>query len=145
MAELSGIQILQYKVSVQLARQPLESFERTEKADDAVKGCNAGDVSHCHQVPNYCGQGYGYVAYDRHHGHVSSHEASYLRLLITDQRTLTDKNKGGTKDTPWAPRQCRGYGCPANRILSKTTFIVSNLLLGLSEDEVSDFANIRQV
>ncbi|KFY74530.1 hypothetical protein V499_05451 [Pseudogymnoascus sp. VKM F-103] len=139
--ELSGKEILERKVSVQLARKPEPAGEKTENVvsgGDAAEGTEGGRRR---QSGRGRGRGRGRGgrtarAGDRVEGEVASEEVLPLQD-ITNQAT-TDEAAKDDKKAARAPRERRERGPPADGIPSKNKVMVANLPYDLSEEKLKE-------
>lgn len=156
--ELSGKEILERKVSVQLARKPEPAGEKTEGAVSGGDGAEGTEGGRRRQSGRGRGRGRGRggrtaragdrvsfplpnsldttLTTSQPEGEVASEEVLPLQD-ITNQ--ATDEAAKDDKKAARAPRERRERGPPADGIPSKNKVMVANLPYDLSEEKVSSF------
>ncbi|KFY44326.1 hypothetical protein V494_01535 [Pseudogymnoascus sp. VKM F-4513 (FW-928)] len=138
--ELSGKEILERKVSVQLARKPEPAGEKTEGAVSGGDGAEGTEGGRRRQSGRGRGRGRGRGgrtarAGDRAEGEVAAEEVLPLQD-ITNQ--TTDEAAKDDKKAARAPRERRERGPPADGIPSKNKVMVANLPYDLSEEKLKE-------
>lgn len=153
-AELSGKEVLERKVSVQLARKP-EPAEKTEGANGEGAGAEGTRRRQSTRGRGRAGRGRGGRARGgRGSGDEKTEQgapsdggaaadapaADEVQALkdITNESN-TDKNKGAKGEkAPRPPRERKERGPPADGIPSKTKVMVANLPYDLTEDKLKE-------
>lgn len=138
--ELSGKEILERKVSVQLARKPEPAGE---KAADAANGeGSGGEGSRRRASGRGRGRGRGRggrgarggrageAGEEKKEGETGAADAQATAATDADATTETSKNQAR------APRERRERGPPADGIASKTKVMVANLPYDLTEEKL---------
>ncbi|KAI9719652.1 MAG: hypothetical protein M1812_003423 [Candelaria pacifica] len=161
-AELSGKEILERKVSVQLARQPEPAGERGE---GGASGGEAGSGGEGRRRGSGRGRGRGRGRGGRsgRGGRTRRGEAGAVEatdgptnvpgqvLPLTDTTNQASSAEPGTEGTitvdpakdgkPRVPRERKARGPPEDGIASKTKVMVANLPYDMTEDQLKDFFN----
>lgn len=145
-AELSGKEILERKVSVQLARKPEPAGEKTEAAAATTEGEGASGGEGGRRRPSGRGRGRGRGARGPRgaRGGNRSNAAEGGEVPTSEVLPLTDTTNqvapAEAKDTkkPAAPRERRERGPPADGIPSKNKVMVANLPYDLSEEKLKE-------
>jgi len=145
--ELSGKEILERKVSVQLARKPEPAGEKGEGATSGGEGVSGGEGSRRRQSGRGRGRARGRGGRggrtgergERGEGATDGLPAGEVVPLqdITNQ-AATDSSKDAKPQTPRAPRERRERGPPADGIPSKNKVMVANLPYDLSEEKLKE-------
>ncbi|KAH6715732.1 hypothetical protein DL95DRAFT_389698 [Leptodontidium sp. 2 PMI_412] len=148
--ELSGKEILERKVSVQLARKPEPNAEKGEGATSGGEGASGGEGRR-RQSGRGRGRGRGRGGRGgRSHGASRGEEGAELpageALPLTETTNTEPKDKEvKDKDTkekaekaPRVPRERRERGPPADGIPSKNKVMVANLPYDLSEEKLKE-------
>ncbi|PMD54041.1 RNA-binding domain-containing protein [Hyaloscypha bicolor E] len=145
-AELSGKEILDRKVSVQLARKPEPAGEKGEGATSGGEGVSGGEGGR--RRPSGRGRGRGRGRGGRggraargsrgeEGAEVPTSEA--LPLTETTNQTATEtKDKEAKPAANRVPRERRERGPPADGIPSKNKVMVANLPYDLSEEKLKE-------
>jgi len=138
-AELSGKEILDRKVSVQLARKPEPAGEKTEGAVSGGEGVSGAEGGRRRQSGRGRGRGRGRGgragrAGERQEGEVPSEEV----LPLQDITNTTTEAPNEEKKLARAPRERRERGPPADGIPSKNKVMVANLPYDLSEEKLKE-------
>jgi RNA recognition motif-containing protein len=147
--ELSGKEILERKVSVQLARKPEPAGEKTE-GDKNAEGQSGGEGGRRRQSGRGRGRARGRGgrrnAEQRQEGAEGVPQSDVLPLTdITNSaanQESASKEEGAKKTR--APRERRERGPPADGIPSKTKVMVANLPYDLSEEKVRFSSSLYQ-
>ncbi|KAG9234519.1 hypothetical protein BJ875DRAFT_461261 [Amylocarpus encephaloides] len=146
--ELSGKEILDRKVSVQLARKPEPAGEKTEGATSGGEGASGGEGRR-RQSGRGRGRGRGRGGRGGHAARGSKGEegaelpaADVLPLTDAPKETTekSDKTEKGDKEGKPArqPRERRERGPPADGIPSKIKVMAANLPYDLSEEKLKE-------
>ncbi|AEO66687.1 246a1f97-4788-4964-ad93-84d3863ca161 [Thermothielavioides terrestris] len=158
-AELSGKEILERKVSVQLARKP-ESNEKTEGAN-AEGGAEGARRRQSTRGRGRAGRGRGGRARGgrgsgdekKEEGAAATEDAAAqpaaLKDVTNEATGEKDKNTKDNKDSKPAkaqarPRERRERGPPADGIPSKTKVMVANLPYDLTEERLKELFTAYQ-
>lgn len=138
-AELSGKEILERKVSVQQARKP-------ETSQDKAEGAN-GDGEGTRRRQSTRGRGRargtrgGRAGGDKAEGETGDATAAAAQPL----KDITNENaEKGDKSKERAPRERRERGPPADGIPSKNKVMVANLPYDLSEEKLKELFEAYQ-
>lgn len=139
--ELSGKEILERKVSVQLARKPEPAGEKTEGAVSGGDAASGGEGGRRRQSGRGRGRGRGRGGRtartgDRQEGAEVPAEGVLPLQDITNQ--VVEEAPKEDKKQPRAPRERRERGPPADGIPSKNKVMVANLPYDLSEDKLKE-------
>ncbi|PQE03581.1 RNA recognition domain-containing protein [Rutstroemia sp. NJR-2017a BVV2] len=142
-SELSGKEILDRKVSVQLARKP-ESNEKTEGASGGEGQSGGEGTGRRRQSGRGRGRARGRGG-RRGNAARSTEEGAAEPPATTEPLPLTDttnqastETKDAKPQTNRAPRERRERGPPADGIPSKTKVMVANLPYDLAEDKLKE-------
>jgi len=146
-AELSGKEILERKVSVQLARKPEPGGEKAEGAVSGGEGASGGEGRR--RGPSGRGRGRGRGARAPRGQRSSRDDAPAEPTTTTTENVLplsdvtnNETAEKGTKETkpaaPRAPRERRERGPPADGVPSKNKVMVANLPYDLSEEKLKE-------
>lgn len=143
-AELSGKEILERKVSVQLARKPEPTGEKGEGAASGGEGQSGGEGGRRRPSGRGRGRGRGRGGRAGRANRGSRGEegaevpvtSEVLPLADTTNQTATDKE--AKAKTPREPRERRERGPPADGIPSKNKVMVANLPYDLSEEKLKE-------
>ncbi|PVH78536.1 RNA-binding domain-containing protein [Cadophora sp. DSE1049] len=146
--ELSGKEILERKVSVQLARKPEPNAEKGEGATSGGEGASGGEGRR-RQSGRGRGRGRGRGGRGgRNRGASRGEEGAELPagdVLPLTETTNTETKDKEVKDTkekaekaPRVPRERRERGPPADGIPSKNKVMVANLPYDLSEEKLKE-------
>ncbi|KAL8957493.1 MAG: hypothetical protein Q9183_006042 [Haloplaca sp. 2 TL-2023] len=148
--ELSGKEILDRKVSVQLARKPETAAEKAEAAASGGEGVSGGEGRRRNSGRGR-GRGRGRGGRGARGGRATNGAATDTPtnvpgqvLPLTDATNesaaaTTEQPADGTADTkPRTPRQPRQRGPPEDGIPSKNKVMVANLPYDLSEDKLKE-------
>ncbi|KAF6822514.1 rnp domain protein [Colletotrichum musicola] len=148
-SELSGKEILERKVSVQLARKPEPAGEKTEGAN----GEGAGEGNRRRPSGRGRGRGRGRGGRGARGGRedgaaegTAPVEAAadvpptseVLPLTDATNKSATEAGKTEKPAQPRAPRERRERGPPADGIASKTKVMVANLPYDLTEEKLKE-------
>ncbi|KAK1597291.1 RNA recognition domain-containing protein [Colletotrichum navitas] len=139
-SELSGKEILERKVSVQLARKPEPAGEKTEGAN----GEGAGEGNRRRASGRGRGRGRGRGGRGARGGRAAAAEvpagapATSEVLPLTDATNKDAKSDGEKPSQARAPRERRERGPPADGIASKTKVMVANLPYDLTEEKLKE-------
>ncbi|MCJ1484945.1 hypothetical protein MMC06_005118 [Schaereria dolodes] len=153
-SELSGKEILDRKVSVQLARKPETAAEKAEAAASGGEGVSGGEGGRRRNSGRGRGRGRGRGGRGGRGGRTRQNNADgptnvpgqVLPLTETTNESLPAE-KGGeaittaesAKDSkPRAPRQPKQRGPPEDGIPSKNKVMVANLPYDLSEEKLKE-------
>jgi len=145
-AELSGKEILDRKVSVQLARKPEPAGEKGEGAASGGEGQSGGEGGRRRPSGRGRGRGRGRGGRGGRATHGSRGEdgnevPNDEVLPLTDATNQTNAEKDGKAQpprTPREPRERRERGPPADGIPSKTKVMVANLPYDLTEEKLKE-------
>jgi len=150
-AELSGKEILERKVSVQLARKPEPAAEKAEGATSGGEGVSGGEGTR--RRPSGRGRGRGRGRGGRAArggreagaegttgtGDVASGEVLPLQdITNTPKATEETKDKDAKAAAARVPRERRERGPPADGVPSKNKVMVANLPYDLSEEKLKE-------
>jgi RNA recognition motif-containing protein len=143
-AELSGKEILDRKVSVQLARKPEAAGEKADGATSGGEGVSGGEGGRRRPSGRGRGRGRGRGGRGGRNGRGSRDEEGAEVpagevLPLTDVTNQTSEKK--EEKTPAAkkePRERRERGPPADGIPSKNKVMVANLPYDLSEEKLKE-------
>ncbi|KAK2055449.1 RNA-binding domain-containing protein [Colletotrichum caudatum] len=145
-SELSGKEILERKVSVQLARKPEPAGEKTEGAN----GEGAGEGNRRRASGRGRGRGRGRGGRGARGGREEGAPAEAAAaeapagapatevLPLTDATNKEAKSDGEKPGQARAPRERRERGPPADGIASKTKVMVANLPYDLTEEKLKE-------
>ncbi|KAF9881860.1 hypothetical protein CkaCkLH20_01006 [Colletotrichum karsti] len=147
-SELSGKEILERKVSVQLARKPEPAGEKTEGAN----GEGAGEGNRRRPSGRGRGRGRGRGGRGARGGREDGAEGAapveaaaevpptseVLPLTDATNKNATDASKTEKPAQARAPRERRERGPPADGIASKTKVMVANLPYDLTEEKLKE-------
>ncbi|QSZ32208.1 hypothetical protein DSL72_001780 [Monilinia vaccinii-corymbosi] len=142
-SELSGKEILERKVSVQLARKP-ETNDKTEGAASGGEGQSGGEGGRRRQSGRGRGRARGRGG---RRGNASRTEESGAEAPATTSEVLpltettnqaTSETKEAKPQTTRALRERRERGPPADGIPSKNKVMVANLPYDLHEDKLKE-------
>ncbi|KAJ0387583.1 hypothetical protein COL922a_001957 [Colletotrichum nupharicola] len=148
-SELSGKEILERKVSVQLARKPEPAGEKTE----GVNGEGAGEGNRRRPSGRGRGRGRGRGGRGARGGREEGAEGAaapvdaaaevpptseVLPLTDATNKNTTDAAKTEKPAQARAPRERRERGPPADGIASKTKVMVANLPYDLTEEKLKE-------
>ncbi|EKD16769.1 uncharacterized protein L3040_006270 [Drepanopeziza brunnea f. sp. 'multigermtubi'] len=151
-AELSGKEILERKVSVQLARKPESNAEKAEGAASGGEGVSGGE-SRRRQSGRGRGRGRGRGGRGgRNRGESRGEDGAELpageAAPLTDITNTTETKDKEVKEpkektektekAPRPPRERRERGPPADGIPSKNKVMVANLPYDLSEEKLKE-------
>ncbi|KAL2024023.1 hypothetical protein VTK56DRAFT_258 [Thermocarpiscus australiensis] len=156
-AELSGKEILDRKVSVQLARKP-ESNEKAEGANAEGAGGDGARRRQSARSRGRAGRGRGGRARggrasgdEKKEGAAPAENAAGAAqapepLQDVTNQAAADKEKDAKagKSQPRPPRERRERGPPADGIPSKTKIMVANLPYDLTEDKLKELFTAYQ-
>lgn len=147
-AELSGKEILDRKVSVQLARKPEPAGEKAEGAASGGEGVSGNEGR---RRPSGRGRGRARGRGGRGgrstrggdqgaatEGAKDEAPASTEAAASTETPAGTEEEKKKAGKTPGQPRERRERGPPADGIPSKTKVMVANLPYDLSEEKLKE-------
>ena len=129
-ADLSGKDILERKVSVQVARKPEESAKKTEGAEGEKRNSTRGRGGRGR------GRG-GRTRSARGSAAAGETDVSENPLPLTDVTNDANKASTSTGDKARAPRTPKQRGPPEDGIASTTKVMVANLPYDLTEEKVS--------
>ncbi|TEA21760.1 Single-stranded TG1-3 DNA-binding protein [Colletotrichum sidae] len=147
-SELSGKEILERKVSVQLARKPEPAGEKAEGAN----GEGAGEGNRRRASGRGRGRGRGRGGRGVRGGREDGAEGAapveaaaqvpptseVLPLTDATNKTADDASKTDKSAQPRVPRERRERGPPADGIASKTKVMVANLPYDLTEEKLKE-------
>jgi len=147
-AELSGKEILDRKVSVQLARKPEANAEKTEGAASGGEGVSGGEGGRRRPAGRGRGRGRGRGGRGGRATRGSRGEegaelpAGEVLPLTETTNTTTEtkeaKDKEAKAPANRQPRERRERGPPADGIPSKNKVMVANLPYDLSEEKLKE-------
>jgi len=147
-AELSGKEILERKVSVQLARKPEPAGEKGEGAASGGEGVSGGEGGRRRPSGRGRGRGRGRGSRGARAGRGSRGEegaeapATGETLPLTDTTNIPAATESKDTKAPRAPREPREprreRGPPADGIPSKNKVMVANLPYDLSEEKLKE-------
>jgi len=147
-AELSGKEILDRKVSVQLARKPEANAEKNEGAASGGEGVSGGEGGRRRPAGRGRGRGRGRGGRGGRANRGSRGEegaevpsSDVLPLTETTNQTTETKEAKDKEVKPAvnrAPRERRERGPPADGIPSKNKVMVANLPYDLSEEKLKE-------
>jgi len=148
-SELSGKEILERKVSVQLARKPEPAGEKAENA--AASGGEGGSGGEGRKRGSGRGRGRGRGRGGRFRGGARGVNADGVEALAeplpltdvtnennTEAKAATTESKPATNSKPFAPRQPKQRGPPEDGIPYTTKVMVANLPYDLSEEKLKE-------
>jgi len=140
--ELSGKEILERKVSVQLARKPEPAGEKGEGAASGGEGQSGGEGGRRRASGRGRGRARGRGRGGRANRGSRGEEGAEVPAAgsVTEPLPLTDStNQTGDKSKPARePRERRERGPPADGIPSKNKVMVANLPYDLSEEKLKE-------
>jgi len=146
-AELSGKEILDRKVSVQLARKPEPAGEKGEGANSGGEGASGGEGGRRRPSGRGRGRGRGPRGPRGQRGARTSRgeegaevpaTTEVLPLTETTNTEAKTETKGAKTQADRPPRERRERGPPADGIPSKNKVMVANLPYDLSEEKLKE-------
>ncbi|TAQ87325.1 hypothetical protein B7494_g4350 [Chlorociboria aeruginascens] len=146
-SELSGKEILDRKVSVQLARKPEVNAPKAEGGASGEEGQSGGEGTRRRQTGRGRGRargrgGRGGRASRGSRGEEGAEPAATPAatevLPLTDVTNLASTDKDGKNQANRAPRERRERGPPADGVPSKNKVMVANLPYDLTEDKLKE-------
>ncbi|TGO19838.1 hypothetical protein BTUL_0002g00840 [Botrytis tulipae] len=141
-SELSGKEILDRKVSVQLARKP-ETNDKTETAASGGEGQSGGEGGRRRQSGRGRGRARGRGgrrnnASRTEEGATETPATTEVLPLTETTNQATTESKEAKPQTTRPPRERRERGPPADGIPSKNKVMVANLPYDLHEDKLKE-------
>ncbi|TQS37601.1 hypothetical protein Golomagni_01919 [Golovinomyces magnicellulatus] len=152
--ELSGKEILERKVSVQLARKPEPIFEKNGTTSGETGSGGEGETGRRRISGRGRGRGRGRAGRagrDPPGSHEKSGESQPVEAAPavtepSENKATTEKKEPKDSKPVRAPRERRERGPPADGIPSKTKVMVANLPYDLSEEKLKElFADYEPV
>lgn len=146
-AELSGKEILDRKVSVQLARKPEPAGEKGEGAHSGGEGASGGEGGRRRPSGRGRGRGRGPRAPRGQRGARTSRGEEGAEVPATTEAVpvaeptsseAKTETKGAKTQADRPPRERRERGPPADGIPSKNKVMVANLPYDLSEEKLKE-------
>lgn len=145
-AELSGKEILDRKVSVQLARKPEPNLEKGEGAASGGEGVSGGEGGRRRPAGRGRGRGRGRGGRGNRNARGEGAEGAEAPAVTdalpltetTNQTASTTEAKDAKPAVARPPRERRERGPPADGIPSKNKVMVANLPYDLSEEKLKE-------